>query len=802
VAAVGSVHGFVPALTSFVGREPEVGKAAGLLRNYRLVTLTGPGGVGKTRLAAEVARRVAGRFADGVWLVELAAVQEPALVAAAVAVALQVPQPPGTSLVDALAGVLARRQLLLVLDNCEHVLDAVAELSGMLLPAADDVRVLATSREPLGIAGEARYRLPPLALPGPDDPPDEGRSEAVALFADRARQADPGFALAGDAGPLVAQIVVRLDGMPLAIELAAARTESLGVGQLVERLDHRFALLTSGDRRAAPRQRSLAATVEWSYRLLGEDERRVFRRLAVFPGPFTLEAAEAVAGGAAGPVVLQLVDCSLLVPPRTGPDGRARYLMLETLRAYGLERLAEGGEQAEAGAALARHALQVAGQAVASLETSAGELAATQWLEAEDATVHQGLAWALDHDHGTALRLALALAPWWWLRGRWASGYQLLAAAAGHTAAAGEAWCAAQFWLGLLTADSDMTTSLGHFTALRDALAGRAPVPLLARTLARRAGELANLGRLPEAAEEAHQALAMARELGDRPAEAVALFWLGAVAGYTGDSHSCVAWLRQAQQIDRAALPGWTTRHVTMQLADSLREVGEVAEAQQHCADALALARQAGALLDQADCLTVAARLDVLAGRLAEARAHLREVLRLSPEISDGVFLLNCLMTCGYLCAGERRWSEAITVWAACDAIMQAAGMRAEGLADEAQRREELLHEPRKALGAAVVRAAEGRGAAMTPATAAEYVVLLVTEQPGDPTAPAGLPRLSAREQELVTLVAQGRTDTQIAGQLYISVHTVRSHLDRIRDKTGSRRRADLTRLALQAGLV
>ncbi len=162
VAATGGVHGFVPALTSFVGRESEVGKAAGLLGGCRLVTVTGPGGVGKTRLAGEVARRVAGRFADGVWLVELAAVQEPALVAAAVAVALQVHQPPGTSLTEALTGVLARRQLLLVLDNCEHLLDAVAELCGTLLPAADDVRVLATSREPLGLAGEARYRLPPL----------------------------------------------------------------------------------------------------------------------------------------------------------------------------------------------------------------------------------------------------------------------------------------------------------------------------------------------------------------------------------------------------------------------------------------------------------------------------------------------------------------------------------------------------------------------------------------------------------------------------------------------------------------
>ena len=192
----------------------------------------------------------------------------------------------------------------------------MAELCGALLPAADDVRVLATSREPLGLAGEARYRLSPLAVPGPDHLADVGVSDAMVLFVDRARQADSAFALTGDSPTLVAQIVARLDGMPLAIELAAARAESLGLAQLVERLDHRFALLTAGDRRAAPRQRSLAATVEWSYQLLSEDEQQVFRRLAVFPGPFTLEAAETVAGAAAEPAVLHLVDCSLLTPPR------------------------------------------------------------------------------------------------------------------------------------------------------------------------------------------------------------------------------------------------------------------------------------------------------------------------------------------------------------------------------------------------------------------------------------------------------------------------------------------------------
>jgi predicted ATPase/class 3 adenylate cyclase/DNA-binding CsgD family transcriptional regulator len=809
VATVGvtaGVHGFPVALTRFIGRSHELDEVADLLGRHRLVTVTGPGGVGKTRLAGEVAQRVASRFADGVWLAELAGVTDPGVVPDAVATALGLQQGRGGPVMEALAEVLATRQVLLVLDNCEHLIDAVAELCETLLPAADDVRILATSRQSAGVAGEARYRLPPLGLPEPGHR-EEADGAAVALFADRARHADPHFTMSDETGAAVARLVTRLDGMPLAIELAAARVEALGVGPLLDRLDGQFDLLAGTGRRAPARHRSLAATVEWSYQLLSEEERRVFRRLSVFPGSFTLEAAEAVAGTGAGPGVLQLVDCSLIVPPRAGPDGRPRYLILEILRAYGAGRLAEAGELPEAEAALARHALQVAGQAAVALETSDGELAATRWLDAEDAALHQALGWALEHDPDTAVQLANALAPWWLLRGRWNTGYQQLAAGAGHAAEGGPEWCIAQFWLGLLTAASSVTTSFGHLTAARDALAGRGPAPLLARALAWRAGALANLGRVPEAVDEGRHALALARDLGDPEGEAYALYWLATAAEYVANHEDAETWLRQAQQIDQAAQPGWIVRHNTNSLARVLNEVGEAAEAQRYCAEALAMARQAGALYDQGDCLLTMAVLDLDAGRLAEARAHVRKIIELYEQTSANLLLINCLDLCGDLCAATRRWRDAITVWAALAAIRRATWMQGESPADDPagaqEERREPLRKAREALGLTLARAAEERGAAMTSATAAEYVLLLVAEEPDERAAAApGLERLSTREQELVTLVAQGRTNAQIAAQLSISVRTVRSHLGRIRGKTGSQRRADLTRLALQANLV
>ena len=673
--AAGGMHGFPAALTSFVGRAGVVDEIAGQLGQYRLVTVTGPGGAGKTRLAGEVAKQVAGRFADGVWLAELAAVRDPAQVVAAVAAALGIRELPSVAAADALAHALARRQLLLVLDNCEHVIGAAAELCGRLLLGADDVRVLATSREPLQIAGEARYRLAPLTLPSPDNPADPDGSEAVALFADRARRADASFALDGETAPAVARLVARLDGMPLAIELAAARVEALGVAQLLDRIDDRFTLLEAGDRLAAGRQRSLAATVEWSYRLLDERERRVFRAVSVFPGPFTLEGAEAVAGAGAGPAVLHLVDCSLLVPPRAGPDGRSRYVMLETLRAYGAGLLAEAGEGDAAAAALAGYALRVAEDAVAGLTADTGEVAAARWLDAEDATMRQALDWAMEHDAAldpdaaVAPRLAVALAWWWQIRGRLAAQVPLLRAAVDRAAAGSDAWCAGHTWLGQASLDSaDPAGALRHFTAVRDAIGDRGPVPLLARCLSGRSATLLAMGRIAEAADDARRSLALARE-GDHPvAEALALAVLSLVACVGGDRVGAVQLATQAERIT-AGLHGPTARVCGHILTTVLIEVGDLAAAERACAAGLAGARDAGDLWSLGNLLEKMVVLDLIAGRFDGRRRAPAGSTPDRPADRRPSKVLEDLDCCGYLCAWTGRSAEAVTVWAAVVAL-------------------------------------------------------------------------------------------------------------------------------------
>jgi predicted ATPase/class 3 adenylate cyclase/DNA-binding CsgD family transcriptional regulator len=398
-------------LTSFVGRDAQLTQLRELLAQNRVVTLTGAGGVGKTRLAVQVAAAMAGEFGDGVWYVDLAPITDPELVGVTVVRALGLPDQPGRSTMDSLLRFVRDRQMLVVLDNCEHLLDASAELVVAVLSGAAGLTLLATSREAIGVAGEVSWRVPSLSL----------ADEAIELFTDRARHARPGFAVTDGNAATVGEICARLDGVPLAIELAAARVRALSLAEILDSLHDRFRLLTGGARTAVRRQQTLRASVDWSHALLTEPERVLLRRLAVFLGGFDLDAARAVAGGAdmqrfqVLDMLTLLVDKSLVVADNSG--GRTRYRLLETVRQYALEKLGESGE---ADGVRSRHRDYYTAMA-ALLDSPAGTdyEQRLEQAEIEIDNLRAAFGWSRENSSiELALALASSLQPLWLGRGR------------------------------------------------------------------------------------------------------------------------------------------------------------------------------------------------------------------------------------------------------------------------------------------------------------------------------------------------------------------------------------------------
>jgi len=417
-------------LTSFVGREREMEEIKQLLSSTFLLTLTGSGGCGKTRLAIQVAADLLEMYPDGVWLVELAALTDPDLVPQAVASAVGLREEAGRPVARKLVDALKSRTALLVLDNCEHLLEACAHLAETLLRECPNLRILASSREGLGIGGEMTYRVPSLSLPDPQRLPPVERVtqyEAVRLFIERAVFSQPTFVVTSQNAPAVAQICYRLDGIPLAIELAAARVKAMPVEQIAARLDDRFRLLTGGSRTALPRQQTLRALIDWSYNLLSEKEQALLRRLSVFMGGWTLEAAEVICSGdgiemwAVLDLLSRLVDKSLVGFEEQ--DGQARYRLLETVRQYGLDKLMEAGE----GEAVRKRHLEFFLTLAEETEPKLYGKHQVQWLnclEAEHDNLRSALEWCLGEPEGieAGLRLVGALWRFWYVRGYFSEG--------------------------------------------------------------------------------------------------------------------------------------------------------------------------------------------------------------------------------------------------------------------------------------------------------------------------------------------------------------------------------------------
>jgi predicted ATPase len=532
-------------VSRFIGRDQEVADVAGRIAGARLVTLTGVGGCGKTRLALEVARAIAPTYPDGVWLVELGPLSDPALVAQQVGEVLAVRETSEQPLMSALVGALASRRVLLVLDNCEHLLQACAELLNGLLRGCPALRVLATSREPVGIDGEVAWRVPSLTVPDPEreaSVTDLEQNPSIQLFVERARSAQPRFGLTERNARAVAQICYRLDGIPLALELAAARIQALTAEQLALRLDQRFRLLTGGSRAALPRQQTLQATLDWSYDLLSKSERRLFERLAVFAGGWTLEAAEAVGTGVGVAkedvldLLAQLVRKSLVLANEAA-DGTERYALLETVRDYAREKLLGRGGT-EVTAARERHA--------AFYSDLASQLYPTRWVRGALTGAYPGT--DERHDRIGEVHENLRAALGWWLdMNRPKEGL-------GLAVTMGEFWLwrgvlsEARFWLQRML---DLTS--GTLPSAGGADGSQLPVPLRVRAEA-----LMTLGVVVSwQGDQAHacavleSGVGLAHELDDQALVAFALTALGLALWHVGAQQQATAALDESLRISR-----------------------------------------------------------------------------------------------------------------------------------------------------------------------------------------------------------------------------------------------------------
>jgi predicted ATPase/DNA-binding SARP family transcriptional activator/DNA-binding CsgD family transcriptional regulator len=763
-------HNLPAPRTSFVGREREMLEIKRTLAMTRLLTLTGSGGSGKTRLALEVARDLVGVYLNGVWLVELAPVSEGALVPQVVANALGVRELAGCSLTDTIVDALKTKQMLLLLDNCEHRIDSVARLVDKLLSSCPYLKILATSREPLKVEGEAIWRVLSLSAPHTDRLPTAGeltRYDAALLFLERVRLRLPDFGLTPGNAPAVAEVCGRLEGIPLAIELATERVGALTVEEVAERLEDSLGLLGAGPRTVAPRQQTMRATMEWSYGLLSEAERKLFKWLAVFAGGWTLDAAETVgANGLEEAEVLdllsRLVDKSLVVAEATASGG-TRYRMLEPVRQYARERLVESEES---DGTLRRHCAFF----LALSEEAEPELKGLQqeaWLrrlEIEHDNLRAALSWALEQGEGElSVRLGAALGEFWYMRGHLSEGRRWLetALAKGDTPSVARVRALARAsWIAWEQTDLERAIALGE-----EGLE-------LARALGDEEGTAATLvnlgvavmiqGELERATALIGESLPLFRKLGNKSGLANSLNCLGLVAMFRGDYERAKALIEEGLAVSRRSGDVWCSSMALNHLGLMALLQENYGRAQTLCKESLELSRQSGMV-------------HVIAYALHTSAAY----------------------------AGSRGQPvHSARLWGAAEALREAIGTALSPM-------EHLVYEPYIAAARAQVKggdweAAWHEGRAMSMEEAIEHAIS--EEEPASAKTPApeekqgGEPPggLTSREREVTALVARGLTNRQVATELSISEHTVANHVAKILHKLGLDSRSQLTALVVE----
>ncbi len=793
---------------SFVGRERELGELRRLVGVTRALTLCGAGGIGKTRLALRILAEAGEAFPDGAWFVELGDLRQPDLVVARVASVIGVAEEPGRPLLDTLTDALRPRRLLLALDNCEHLIDACARVCQRLLASSPGLRLIATSREPLRVAAETVWQVPPLSVAPASTlaaPGDAYRYEAIRLFADRAAAALPGFTLGPANTAAVVTLCRALDGMPLAIELAAARVRALSVEQIAARLADRFGLLTTGDRTAPPRHRTLRATIDWSHDLLTTRERILFRRLSVFAG-WSLEMAEQVCSDEEIPardmldLIAALVDKSLVV---LQPEalGQARYRLLDTIRDYAAGRLADAGESVTFRLRLRDYTVGVAEH---NLALGMAQLPGA-WPERVDifrrydvdvGNILQVLSWCLaDADVETGLRICTAVRPCWLVRGafteggEWFDSFLALDAPAVSPRVRGAA-LVGRAQLALSSDPAVAESRAGEGLELCRAAGDERWTATVLNLLS----EIAlHTGRTDEAASRADEALSVAQAAGDGWNEGYALGTRAAIAGLHGR-------LREAQQLGKASLSvmrridqQWGAARALLGLGDLARLRGDPAHAHSRYLASLAILREIDARPQIARCLAGLGRVAMDLGSIGLARQHLAESIRLSHSTGARIGVAKGLEAFAALAAQEHRPELAVRLTAAATALREAAGLPTLSGA----RTERYLASARH-LGEPAIERLWAQGLAMN----SEAAVALALQAPeeaatggrdaitltavGSYEVATALPgTLTPRERQVVALIVGGRSNKSIAEELYISPATAARHVANILAKLG-----------------
>jgi predicted ATPase/DNA-binding CsgD family transcriptional regulator len=746
------MQGNIPAaLTSFVGRGHEMAEVTRLLGQTRLLTLTGPGGVGKTRLALAVAAALTAVYAAGVWLVELAALAEPELVAQAVAWALGLREAGPRPVLDTLIEWLRDRQVLLVLDNCEHLADSCAELCVALLASCPRLRILATSRQSLRGAGETVWTVPPLSV-ACFESGQALDSEATRLFVERAGATLPTFDPDHQRAPAISQICTRLDGIPLAIELAAAWTNVLSVEEIAGRLDDRFRFLTGGSRTALPRQQTLRRTMDWSYGLLQDDERVLLQRLAVFEGGWTLEAAEACC--AAEPLdqgqilgtLARLIDKSLVLADTRQRQGR--YALLDTTRQYGAERLIAAGEESDLRRRHGGYFLELAQRAERELLGPAQ----VEWmrrLDAERENLRAVRRWAIESgDTDAEIRLCAALWEYWWMRGYLSEGRDSLEAALGRAVTrASNVRARARHGLALLTAlRGDLESATNHFAA----------------------------------------SVAEYRDLGDQAGLVRPLTDLGPTHWLRGDGSTGHDMVEQSLAQARQVGAPWSLAYALHCLAQILLGEDRLVDAAEVIEEGVQRWRALGDRRGLAHDLLELAAVTRRRGEAGRATEVAREALQLFWELGETWGLEGSLIRLAASAAASQRSGRAARLLGAAEALAETIGSamimvnwRAD--LDWARGRAEAVLTP------TAFEALRGEGRSMPLDRVVGYALADSEPPPG-----ALLASLTAREREVLTLLELGSTDRQIAEKLVISERTAESHVHHVLRKLGLHSRIEL----------